>query len=161
MSYVGTFLSRLRRRVKFILNFRKRGTQSADCGDRKQRLRLWERIMSLRGTGGTRDTISGRRCPSCGSPLAGEHNPGCSHPHQKSIAYPKSSRGPVASAKTCDELRQRRSSSVCSARGGDATSDRNAHWAGGWCYCFAVLFTDLLDSREAEFSVYLHYIATV
>ena len=37
--------------------------------------------MSLRGTGGTRDTISGRRCPSCGSPLAGEHKPDRLHLH--------------------------------------------------------------------------------
>ena len=28
-----------------------KGTQSADCGERKQRLRLWERIMTLRGAG--------------------------------------------------------------------------------------------------------------
>ena len=30
--------------------------------------------MPLRGAGGTGDTISGRRCPLCGSPLAIWHN---------------------------------------------------------------------------------------
>ena len=68
---------------------------------------------------------------SCSAtPLAGEHNPCCSHPQRKSIVRPRSSPEEcsaffgscsatpadcVASAETCDELRRRRSSSVCRA----------------------------------------------
>jgi len=57
----------------------------------------------LRRPGGTGDTISGRRCPLCGSPLAGEHKPNCSHLHSSLIAHPKSPRGLVESAETCVE----------------------------------------------------------
>ena len=79
------------------------------------------------------------------TPLAGEHNPCCSHRYRESIAHPMSlpeecsaffescSATPAdhgASAETCDELRRGRSSSVCSAQRGDANSDRNAHYMG-------------------------------
>ncbi len=52
-----------------------KGKRRLRSAERKQTLRVWERIMPLRGAGGTGDTSSGRRCPPCGSPLAVWHKP--------------------------------------------------------------------------------------
>ena len=60
-------------------------------------------LMSLRGTGGDALLRAGgtgghhlrpKVSPRAGVSLAGEHNPGCSLRHRKSIMYPTSSRGP-------------------------------------------------------------------
>ena len=65
------------------------------------------------------------------------------------IPCPRADHG--ASAETCDELRQGRSSSVC--RVTCKQRSKRALDYGGWTLCFAVLFTDLLYSREADLSV--------
>ena len=101
--------------------------------------------MPLRGAGAGRDTISGRRCPSRRSPLAGEHNPDRSHLYPNLTVHPRSTHGECtafswscfatpadhgASAETCVKSHQRWNFTVSSGASETAIEARIGPRAG-------------------------------
>ena len=97
-------------------------------GRRKETLRVSD-LMALRRPGGTGDTSSGRRCPPCGSPLAGEHNPDRSSRHSSLTVQPTVlARTLLRQPTPCDEFRLHRNSSVCSADATQTAIETRMKW---------------------------------
>ena len=137
--------------MKFAPNFKKkdRSLRTAERGNKG--CAFANHYIPLRAGGAGEGPSHGRLIckqigPSPGGPLAGEHNPGRSHLHRKSIAYPMSSpeecsaffgscsatpADHIASAETCVKSHLKMEFHGLLCRDGDANSDRNAHWIMG------------------------------
>ena len=83
-------------------------------GEGKKRYAFLD-LMALRRPGAGRDTISGRRYPSRGSPLAIWHNLTARPEIENRYCIPNPRADYNSEAETCDEFRLRRNSSVCYA----------------------------------------------
>ena len=144
--------------MKFDPNFKQRGTPTAVGGVGRKRYAFPD-YMSLRGTGAGEGHHLRPKVPlPRGSPLAGEHNPGCSRLYRKSFVYPMTSRGPRCVSCNMREIPSKdgisRIPAPTQSRWGPR-KQRSKRALGREAVLpgFAVLFTDLLYSREAELSV--------
>ena len=171
--------------MKFAPNFKKkdRSLRTAERGNKG--CAFANHYIPLRAGGAGEGPSHGRLIckqigPSPGGPLAGEHNPGRSHLHRKSIAYPMSSpeecsaffgscsatpADHIASAETCVKSHLKMEFHVFPAptqsRWSLGNSDRSAHWAGGWALSFVFPFKLCLISARLDFQFRLFSIATV